>query len=219
VDFPNLSAYARDLYQTPGFGETTDFDAIKRSYHLKDKALNPYSLIPKGLTYPSGARLMGEKRFMANQKVITVHNANEQKELIVYQSTEGRDWERVKEIMSYFGLSTTLSSDDHKLAFERSYAVTFLYDQEELIGFGRALSDGISQAAIYNIAVAEEYHGYGLGRFIIDDLLERVGHCNVVLFTHPKTLSFYKHLGFRKMKTGMAKYVNEEKLLEMGFIE
>lgn len=34
VDFPNLWGYLRDLYQTPGFGDTTDFDAIKRHYHL-----------------------------------------------------------------------------------------------------------------------------------------------------------------------------------------
>lgn len=33
-EFKNLSGYARDLYQTPGFGDTTDFDAIKKHYHL-----------------------------------------------------------------------------------------------------------------------------------------------------------------------------------------
>ncbi len=33
-EMPNLWGYVRDLYQTPGFGDTTDFDAIKRHYHL-----------------------------------------------------------------------------------------------------------------------------------------------------------------------------------------
>ncbi|MGK9253079.1 glutathione S-transferase family protein [Paenibacillus humicus] len=33
-EFKHLWGYARDLYQTPGFGDTTDFDAIKRHYHL-----------------------------------------------------------------------------------------------------------------------------------------------------------------------------------------
>ncbi|WP_456277253.1 glutathione S-transferase family protein [Bacillus sp. AK128] len=33
-EFPNLWGYVRDLYQSPGFGETTDFDSIKRHYHL-----------------------------------------------------------------------------------------------------------------------------------------------------------------------------------------
>lgn len=33
-EFNHLWGYARDLYQTPGFGDTTDFDAIKKHYHL-----------------------------------------------------------------------------------------------------------------------------------------------------------------------------------------
>jgi putative glutathione S-transferase len=33
-EFRHLWGYARDLYQTGGFGETTDFDAIKHHYHL-----------------------------------------------------------------------------------------------------------------------------------------------------------------------------------------
>lgn len=36
VDFPNLWGYLRDLYQTPGFGDTTDFHAIKVHYHLSN---------------------------------------------------------------------------------------------------------------------------------------------------------------------------------------
>lgn len=48
IDFPNLWGYARDLYQTPGFGDTTNFDAIKRGYHLGNINENPYGLLPKG---------------------------------------------------------------------------------------------------------------------------------------------------------------------------
>jgi putative glutathione S-transferase len=47
-DYKNLWAYARDLYQTPGFGDTTDFDAIKRGYQLGNVATNPYQLLAKG---------------------------------------------------------------------------------------------------------------------------------------------------------------------------
>ncbi|WP_449536854.1 glutathione S-transferase family protein [Ferdinandcohnia sp. Marseille-Q9671] len=50
-EFPNLWGYARDLYQTSGFGETTDFDAIKRHYHLSitiDPAKGEVNILPKG---------------------------------------------------------------------------------------------------------------------------------------------------------------------------
>lgn len=48
IDFPHLWAYARDLYQTPGFGDTTDFHAIKQGYQLGDFAANPYQILAKG---------------------------------------------------------------------------------------------------------------------------------------------------------------------------
>ena len=48
IDFPNLWNYAKDLYQTPGFGDTTDFDGIKRGYHLGDTSENPHQILAKG---------------------------------------------------------------------------------------------------------------------------------------------------------------------------
>ena len=46
-EYKNLWAYARDLYQTKGFGDTTDFDAIKKHYHLCCVP-NPYKILPMG---------------------------------------------------------------------------------------------------------------------------------------------------------------------------
>ncbi|BAQ24421.1 glutathione S-transferase domain protein [Streptococcus troglodytae] len=47
VDFPNLWAYARDLYSIPAFKETTHFDHIKKHYHLS-ATINPHQILPKG---------------------------------------------------------------------------------------------------------------------------------------------------------------------------
>ncbi len=48
IDFPHLWAYARDLYRVPGFGDTTDFNAIKAHYHLCAVRGNSFRLVPKG---------------------------------------------------------------------------------------------------------------------------------------------------------------------------
>jgi putative glutathione S-transferase len=48
VDYPNLWPYARDLYQRPGFGDTTNFDHIKRHYYMTHEHLNPSRIVPKG---------------------------------------------------------------------------------------------------------------------------------------------------------------------------
>lgn len=48
VDYPSLWPYARDLYQHPGFGETTNFDHIKRHYYMTHHRVNPTRIVPKG---------------------------------------------------------------------------------------------------------------------------------------------------------------------------
>lgn len=48
TELPVLWAYARDLYQTPGFGETVDFDAIKQHYYRTHPKINPTGIVPAG---------------------------------------------------------------------------------------------------------------------------------------------------------------------------
>ena len=48
TEMPALWGYARDLYQTPGFGETIDFDQIKAHYYVVHTDVNPSGIIPKG---------------------------------------------------------------------------------------------------------------------------------------------------------------------------
>jgi putative glutathione S-transferase len=48
IEFPNLWAYARDLYSLPAFGGTTNFDHIKRHYYMTHPTLNPTRIVPKG---------------------------------------------------------------------------------------------------------------------------------------------------------------------------
>ena len=48
VEYPALWAYLRDLWQRPGFGDTTDIDEIKRHYYLTHPSLDPSGIVPKG---------------------------------------------------------------------------------------------------------------------------------------------------------------------------
>jgi glutathionyl-hydroquinone reductase len=48
TEMPVLWAYARDLFQTPGFGDTVDFVQIKRHYYVVHTDLNPTQIVPKG---------------------------------------------------------------------------------------------------------------------------------------------------------------------------
>jgi glutathionyl-hydroquinone reductase len=45
---PVLWAYARDLFQTPGFGDTVNFTHIKRHYYEVHRNINPAGIVPAG---------------------------------------------------------------------------------------------------------------------------------------------------------------------------
>ena len=68
AEMPVLWAYARDLFQTPGFGDTTDFVQIKQHYYMVHTDINPARIVPKGpdlsnwLTY-HGREALGGKPF------------------------------------------------------------------------------------------------------------------------------------------------------------
>lgn len=47
-EMPVLWAYARDLFQTPGFGDTTDFVQIKQHYYVVHEDINPTGVVPAG---------------------------------------------------------------------------------------------------------------------------------------------------------------------------
>ncbi|POH75053.1 glutathione S-transferase family protein [Arthrobacter glacialis] len=47
-EMPVLWAYARDLFQTPGFGDTVNFEQIKEHYYVVHEDLNPTRIIPTG---------------------------------------------------------------------------------------------------------------------------------------------------------------------------
>jgi putative glutathione S-transferase len=48
TEMPVLWAYTRDLFQTPGFGDTIDFDHIKRHYYQVHRDINPAGIVPAG---------------------------------------------------------------------------------------------------------------------------------------------------------------------------
>ena len=48
TELPVLWAYARDLYQTRGFGDTSDFDEIKLHYYSTHERINPTRIVPRG---------------------------------------------------------------------------------------------------------------------------------------------------------------------------
>ena len=65
------------------------------------------------------------------------------------QDCTGVDWKVVSDTLKRVGMAY-YEPDLHKKAFEASHTTVFIYHDDRLIGFGRAISDGFYQAAIYD---------------------------------------------------------------------
>ena len=101
---------------------------------------------------------------------------------------------------------------------DRSTHVTFAIGDNRILGFGRAISDGVFNAAIYDVVVHSDYQGMGIGKLIIEDLLHNLRDVSCVhLISTTGNESFYRQAGLKKTKTAMARYLNpvlSEKYLE-----
>jgi ribosomal protein S18 acetylase RimI-like enzyme len=80
-----------------------------------------------------------------------------------------------------------------------SAVVVSLWQGKRLVGFGRASSDGICRAVLWDVVVAGDLHGQGLGRRVVEALLASPALQDVerVYLMTTNSAGFYEQLGFR----------------------
>ncbi|HSQ35849.1 MAG TPA: GNAT family N-acetyltransferase [Candidatus Binatia bacterium] len=84
----------------------------------------------------------------------------------------------------------------------QSFCFVGAFRNGELVGMGRAISDGISDAYIQDVVVLKEFRRAGIGNQIIEKIIEflkerRIGW--IGLIAEPGTQPFYRRLGFSPM--------------------
>ena len=137
--------------------------------------------------------------------------------LRIVTTTDDVNWQSIKTLLLNENMGT-YSVEKHKIAFENSSKVIFLYDGEIIIGCGRLLTDGAYQGVLYDIVVSSDYQGHGLGKIIVEELLRGQDDKNILLYATPGKESFYEKLGFYKSKTAMCHFINAESALKKGLI-
>jgi len=126
------------------------------------------------------------------------------------------DWEELTQLYRIAPLSEK-HAKKLKVVFTNSKFKCFVYDESKLIGVGRALADGIDCSYICDIAIHPEYQGIGLGKQIVQSLVEQSeGHKKIILYAIPGKEGFYSKLGFKKMNTAMAIFQNEADMISNG---
>jgi GNAT superfamily N-acetyltransferase len=93
-----------------------------------------------------------------------------------------------------------LTTDELFSAISRSSFVITAYVGPTLVGFGRVVSDGKVHAMIYDLIVAPEHQGEGIGAEILRRLVAKCkeeGIRDIQLFAAKGKRGFYEHRGFR----------------------
>ena len=85
----------------------------------------------------------------------------------------------------------------------KSSVVITLWRDKQIVGFGRATSDGIFRAVLWDIVVANDLQGLGLGRQVVDALLSAPALQNVekIYLMTTNSKEFYLQLGFEETET------------------
>ena len=136
----------------------------------------------------------------------------------IQQTCDGIDWQAVYQLLQAVDMANRPVELMQK-AFENSYCTVFIFEGESIVGCGRAISDGVYQAGLYNIAVLPYYQGKNIGKLIVDALHQQLQGMNVILYARPGKELFYHKLGYRRLLTGMARFVNEGRMRDGGYIE
>ena len=86
--------------------------------------------------------------------------------------------------------------------FENSMLILAAYEGDQLLGIIRAVGDGYTVVFIQDILVFPEYQRKGIGSALLQAILDRYSHVRQIeLATDntPKTIAFYKSMGFREL--------------------
>ena len=94
-----------------------------------------------------------------------------------------------------------LTKDELYAALKNSWYCISIYDQNNLVGFGRIISDGIVHALILDVIVLPEMQGEGIGKEIMNKLIlkcKKHSIRDIQLFCAKDKAGFYEKLGFER---------------------
>ena len=93
--------------------------------------------------------------------------------------------------------------EDLKKCLANSDVIVSIWSHNQLVGFGRALSDGIYRGVLWDVAIDQNHQGKGYGKMIVKSILEskRIKHTKkVYLMTSSKKL-FYSQVDFKEVNS------------------
>lgn len=139
--------------------------------------------------------------------------------MVAYHSDQSRvDASVLTNLIAEAGLGTRAPSFVERV-FRGSSLCCFAENNGALVGAGRAISDGVSNSAIFDLVVHPYFQNQGIGTAILQYLLERLPQRSVLLVSVPARGGFYKRFGFHRLKTAYLRHEDIDRWISDGYIE
>ncbi len=91
--------------------------------------------------------------------------------------------------------------NDIKKCLANSDVIVSLWLNNKILGFGRALSDGIYRSVLWDIVIDQNHQGKGYGKLIVNSLLDskRVKKSEKIYLMTSNRKDFYCQIGFKEV--------------------
>ena len=138
--------------------------------------------------------------------------------LVITSDCAGVDWHELIDLIR----RAPLGERDAALAqrvFTGSYLCAFATIDGRLVGAARAISDGVTSSAIYDVVVDPDWQGRGVGKRVMLFMLEHLPKASVMLVSVVRYQTFYRRLGFKKLTTAYMIKESFESWVRDGYFE
>lgn len=109
------------------------------------------------------------------------------------------DYELVREFLAGVGVTwaqRVSDPDRFRLMISKTDRTVVAWDGSRVVGFARALCDGVSNGYISMVAVAADQRGQGIGRKLVENLMSNDANITWLLRASPGSEKFWQKMGF-----------------------
>lgn len=119
----------------------------------------------------------------------------------VREGLEGLTPERIMTLYRRAPLHRTVGGAERVWSmFEKASLVLTAWHESHLVGIARVLSDSVMYSYLCDLAVEPDVQRLGVGRALIDEVLERCKGTELVLRDSDISSGFYAHIGFKRVE-------------------
>jgi ribosomal protein S18 acetylase RimI-like enzyme len=121
-----------------------------------------------------------------------------------FRSITPEDYELVRQFLAEVGWQHRVSSPEQfRRMMEKTDRTVVAWDDSRIVGFARALCDGVFNGYISMVAVAAERRGQGIGRKLVECLIGDDLHITWVLRAGRESGRFWEKIGFKGSEMAM----------------